>query len=69
MDSGLAALGRMTARVDLDNDPGTTSKRPIPLIVQRRITRTWFASSNPVARWSVQRLSHTMHWRGLHTCV
>ena len=40
-----------------------------PLIVQRRITRTWFASSKPVARCKVQRLSHTMHWRGDHTCV
>jgi hypothetical protein len=40
-----------------------------PLIVQRRITRTWCASSKPVARCRVQRLSHTMHSRGLHTWV
>jgi hypothetical protein len=33
-------------------------------MVQRRITRFRRASSKPVARRSVQRLSHTMHWRG-----
>src|SRR5215469_1693583 len=40
-----------------------------PRMVQRRITRLWRASSNPVARCSVQRLSHTMHSRGLLRCV
>jgi 2-deoxy-D-gluconate 3-dehydrogenase len=40
-----------------------------PMIVQRRITRTWFASSNPVARCNVQRLSHTRHWRGAQRWV
>ena len=39
-----------------------------PTIVQRRITRMYFASSNPVARCSVQRLSHTMHSRGAQMC-
>jgi hypothetical protein len=33
-------------------------------MVQRRITRFRRASSKPVARRNVQRLSHTMHWRG-----
>ena len=40
-----------------------------PLIVQRRITRLYRASSKPAARCSVQRLSHTMNWRGLQVWV
>jgi hypothetical protein len=40
-----------------------------PLIVQRRITRLYRASSKPAARCSVQRLSHTMNWRGLQAWV
>ena len=37
-------------------------------MVQRRITRFKRASSKPVARCSVQRLSQTMHSRGLQRC-
>ena len=40
-----------------------------PTIVQRRITRISLASSKPVARCSVQRLSQTRHWRGAQRCV
>ncbi len=39
-----------------------------PTVVQRRITRLKRASSKPVARCSVQRLSHTIHCRGAHVC-